>query len=207
MQTRVVRAATVRATAGAMAAGYLVGSVPVAVLVGRRRGVDPRSVGDRNPGYWNMKEQLGRRQAAPVFAGDALKGVLAAGVGRAAGPDGAWGVGYAAVGAAMVGHAWPVFAGFRGGRSVLTFVGGMCVLSPAAAGVAAAACAAVTAGSSFAWGARVGVFGFPVAQLVLDSPHRTAATGALMGIIGLRFAMARRTTAPATSGPGAAPTG
>jgi glycerol-3-phosphate acyltransferase PlsY len=199
-----VRAATVRATAAAVPVGYLLGSVPVAVLVGRRHRLDPRAVGDRNPGYWNVKEQLGRRAAAPVFAGDALKGVLAAGVGRALAPDGAWGVGYGAVGAAMVGHAWPAFAGFRGGRSVLTFVGGMCVLSPTAAGVAATACAAVTATSSFAWGARVGVFGFPVAQAVLDSPHRTAATGALMSIIGLRFALARRTSGPATSGPAAA---
>jgi glycerol-3-phosphate acyltransferase PlsY len=136
-----------------------------------------------------------------------LKGVLAAGVGRALAPPGAWGVGYGAVGAAMVGHAWPAFAGFRGGRSVLTFVGGMSVLSPRAAAVAAAACGAVTAGSSFAWGARVGVFGFPLAQVLLDSPHRTAATGALMSIIGLRFALARRSSAPATSGPGAAPPG
>jgi glycerol-3-phosphate acyltransferase PlsY len=181
--------------------------VPVAVLVGRRHRLDPRAVGDRNPGYWNVKEQLGRRAAAPVFAGDALKGALAAGLGRALAPDGAWGVGYGAVGAAMVGHAWPAFAGFRGGRSVLTFVGGMCVLSPRAAGVAAAACAAVTATSSFAWGARVGVFGFPVAQAVLDSPHRTAATGALMGIIGLRFALARRTPGPASERSGAAPSG
>jgi glycerol-3-phosphate acyltransferase PlsY len=107
----------------------------------------------------------------------------------------------------MVGHAFPAFAGFRGGRSVLTFVGGMCVLSPRAAGVAAAACAAVTATSSFAWGARVGVFGFPLAQLVLDSPHRTAATGALMTIIGLRFAAARRTPVPATSPTGGTPLG
>jgi glycerol-3-phosphate acyltransferase PlsY len=201
-----VRAATVRATAAAVPAGYLLGSVPVAVLVGRRHRLDPRAVGDRNPGYWNVKEQLGRRAAVPVFVGDALKGAVAAGAARALAPSGAWGVGYGAVGAAMVGHAWPAFAGFRGGRSVLTFVGGMCVLSPKAAAVAAGACAAVTATSSFAWGARVGVFGFPVAQAVLDSPHRTAATGALMSIIGLRFALARR-SGPATSGRAAAPAG
>ena len=197
-QTLAVRAATVRAMAAALPVGYVLGSVPMAVLVGRRHRLDPRAVGDRNPGYWNVKEQLGRRAAAPVFAGDALKGAVAAGVGRALAPDGAWGVGYGAVGAAMVGHAWPAFARFRGGRSVLTFAGGMCVLSPLAAAVAAAACVAVSATSSFAWGARVGVFGFPVAQLVLDSPHRTAASGALMSIIGLRFALARRTPAPAT---------
>src|SRR5690606_35641481 len=59
-------------------AGYLLGSVPVAVLVARAYGVDPREVGDRNPGYWNVREQLGLRAAVPVFAGDMLKGALAA---------------------------------------------------------------------------------------------------------------------------------
>jgi len=187
-----VRSATAAATAVAVVVGYLLGSVPVAVLVGRRHRVDPRAVGDGNPGYWNVKSQLGRRRALPVFAGDAAKGVTAALVGVALAPDGAWGVGYAAVAAAMVGHAFPVFAGFRGGRSVLTFAGGVCVLSPLAAAVAVGVTVAVTVAVSFAWGARAGVFGFPVLQIVLDSPYRTAATGALMAIIGVRFAAARR---------------
>ena len=50
--------------------GYLLGSIPVAVLVARARGVDIRAVGDRNPGYWNAKESLGRRAAVPVFVGE-----------------------------------------------------------------------------------------------------------------------------------------
>ena len=45
--------------------------------------VDLRAVGDRNPGYWNAKETLGRRAAVPVFLGDAAKGVAAAAIGRA----------------------------------------------------------------------------------------------------------------------------
>ena len=45
--------------------GYLIGSIPVAVLVSRARGVDIRAIGDRNPGYWNAKESLGRRAALP----------------------------------------------------------------------------------------------------------------------------------------------
>jgi glycerol-3-phosphate acyltransferase PlsY len=66
-----------------VAAGYVLGSVPVADLVARRRGAaDLRTVGDRNPGYWNAKESLGRRAAVPVFVGDVAKGALASGVGR-----------------------------------------------------------------------------------------------------------------------------
>lgn len=195
---------TAVATVLAAVAGYLLGSIPVAVLVGRRHRLDPRDVGDHNPGYWNMKEQLGGRQAVPVFAGDVAKGVAAGLVGVALATDGRWGIGYVAVGAAMVGHAWPVFAGFRGGRSILTFAGGMCVLSPLAAAVAIGLFVVVSLTVSFAWGARIGIFALPVLQLVLDSPYRTAATGALMSIIGLRFALAGRRSGPATSGPAAA---
>lgn len=187
-----VRTATIVATGVSVGAGYLVGSVPVAVAVGRRHGVDPRAVGDANPGYWNLRQQLGAGPAAPVFAGDVAKGALAALVGVAAAPAGAWGVGYAAVGAAMVGHAWPVFAAFRGGRSILTWTGGMCVLSPPAAAVAVGLFTAVAATGRFAAGARLGVVAFPLAQLLVEGPHRTAATGVLMSIIGLRFASAAR---------------
>lgn len=179
-------------------AGYLLGSIPVAVLVARARGqVDPRSVGDRNPGYWNVATTMGRRAGVPVFVGDVAKGAAAGGVGLALAGD-AWGVGYVAVGAAMVGHAFPVFAGFRGGRSILTFVGGMAVLSPVAAALAVVACVVVSLVSRrFAYGARVGVFGFPVLQLLVEPKERVAATGALMGIIGLRFLMARQAQRPA----------
>lgn len=172
--------------------GYLLGSIPVAGLVARRRShIDLREVGDGNPGYWNAKEILGRRAAVPVFVLDAAKGAAAAGVGLLVAPGGDWWTGYVGAGAAMVGHAWPVFARFRGGRSVLTFAGAMCVLSPLTAMIAIGLLVAVTAGTrSFAWGARVGVFGFPVVQLFTDGAYRTAATGCLMSVIGLRFAMA-----------------
>ncbi len=185
--------------------GYLLGSVPVAVLVGRARGVDPRRAGDRNPGYWNVKELLGRRAAAPVFLGDALKGVIAAiagvAAGRIAGLDAhdrmvlAW----TGLAAAMVGHAWPVFARFRGGRSILTFAGGVAVWSPRTFALGIAALLVVWGVTrSFAWGARVGVFSTPFAALVVDGVWRTAALGLLLSLIGLRFVLAAR---PGSGGP------
>jgi glycerol-3-phosphate acyltransferase PlsY len=183
-------------------AGFLVGSVPVAGLVARRRaGVDLRNVGDRNPGYWNAKATLGRRAAVPVFVGDVAKGAAAAALGRAVGGSDDWWLGYAAGFAAMAGHAWPVFARFRGGRSVLTFVGAVAVLSPWTALVCVALLLAVTAWRGFAWGARVGVFAFPLVQLVVDGPYRTAATGCLMSLIGLRFATAARSARSDPSDP------
>lgn len=184
-------ASTVAVVAVVAASGYVIGSAPSAVLVARRHGIDPRDRGDRNPGYWNVKELLGRRAALPVLLADAAKGALAAAVALAVTGRHPWGVGYVAVAAAMVGHAWPLFARWRGGRSILTFAGGMCVVSPVAAALAIGACVVVAVTlRSFAHGARVGVFGFPLLQLLVEPATHVAATGALMSFIGLRFAQA-----------------
>lgn len=168
--------------------GYLLGSFPVAVLLGRLWGFDPRAVGDRNPGFTNMKNQLGWSGAAPVLFGDVLKGTLAGLAGH--GLVGVW-VAYAAVGAAMIGHAWPVFAGFRGGRSVATFVGGFAVVAPWAALVGLGVFAALgLAARSFSRGGLAGVFSAPLAQLLFDPVGEVAATGGLMCLLGLRFLQA-----------------
>lgn len=174
-------------------AGYLLGSIPTAVIVGRRRHVDLRRVGDRNPGWWNAKEELGRRAALPVLVVDIAKGAAAAGIGRALARPGEWWPGYLGGAAAMVGHAWPVFARFRGGRSVATLGGAAGVLAPAPAAIAiAAGGVAGQLAHSPARAIQVGYAAFPVAQIVVEGPRRTAATGALMSIVGLRFWMAMR---------------
>src|SRR3954471_3578198 len=156
-------------------AGYLVGSIPFALLVARRHGVDLRRTGDGNPGAWNALEQLGAGRAWPAFAGDGLKGLVAGLAGVAIG--GVW-VGYAGVAGAMAGHAWPLFARLRGGKAVMTFAGGMFAVAPVAAAAALALCVLVSlTARSFAWGARAGVAGVAALQLVFDGPRPTAATG------------------------------
>ncbi len=196
--------------------GYLAGSVPVALLVGRAHGFDPREVGDRNPGFWNVKDRLGWRHAVPVFAGDLLKGTAAGLLGLAAGgwQTGDLGVAagasvapvYAAVAGAMIGHAWPVFARFQGGRSILTFAGGVAVICPPAFVLAVLALVVVSLVTrSFAIGARVGVFAVPVLQALFTPLAQVAATGALMCLIGLRFgqaALAARRRRPRRAGAG-----
>jgi glycerol-3-phosphate acyltransferase PlsY len=186
----------------AVAGGYLLGSIPVAVLAGRARGFDPRQVGDQNPGFWNVKDQLGWPGALPVLAGDTLKGtaagllglLLAHGFGSGllgGGAPGGEALVYAAVAAAMIGHAWPVFARLHGGRSVLTFAGGFAVICPPAFGLGIALCAGVALFTrSFAVGARTGVFAAPFLQLIFTPALEVAATGALMSLIGVRFALA-----------------
>ena len=172
--------------------GYLIGSIPVANLVAAQRAqVDLRDVGDRNPGFWNARETLGRRAAIPVFVGDSAKGVAAALVGAALADPGVWGLAYVGCGAAMVGHSFPVFARFRGGRSILTFAGGAAVfaLVPFLITIGLLLATFVVA-RSFAVAARLGFVAFPLVQLVIEGPYRTAATGVLMTFIGVRFAMA-----------------
>ncbi len=124
-------------------------------------------MGDQNPGFWNMKDQLGWAGAVPVLAGDTLKGTaagllgltLAHGFGPGllggAAPAGVALV-YAAVAAAMIGHAWPVFARLRGGRSVLTFAGGFAVICPPAFGLGIALCAGVALFTRLFRGGRAG---------------------------------------------------
>jgi glycerol-3-phosphate acyltransferase PlsY len=91
----------------------------------------------------------------------------------------------------MVGHAFPVFARFRGGRSILTFAGGAAVFAtvPFLVSIGLLLVTFVVR-RSFAVAARVGFVAFPIVQLVIEGPYRTAASGVLMTFIGLRFAMA-----------------
>jgi len=172
--------------------GYLIGSIPIANLVAARQAhVDLRDVGDRNPGFWNARETLGRRAAIPVFIGDSAKGAAAALVGVGLAEPGVWGLAYVGCGAAMVGHAFPVFARFRGGRSILTFAGGAAVFAPIPFLISVGLLVLTFAiGRSFAVAARVGFVALPIVQIVVEGPYRTAATGVLMSFIGLRFAMA-----------------
>jgi acyl phosphate:glycerol-3-phosphate acyltransferase len=110
--------------------GYFLGAIPSGVLVGRLRGVDPRSTGSGRTGTTNALRSLGPRWAAVVALLDLGKGILAVVLGGLLGPD-AWGGALAGVGA-VVGHVWSIFIGFRGGRGVATGGGAMLVLAPLA---------------------------------------------------------------------------
>ena len=128
------------------AAGYLLGSVATAVLVSRALGAaDPRSGGSGNPGATNVLRLAGRRAAALTLAGDVAKGLVPVLAARALDlPPGA----LALVGlAAFLGHLYPVFFGFRGGKGVATALGALLGMSPLL-GAAALATWLVVAGVS-----------------------------------------------------------
>lgn len=105
----------------AAALGYLLGSFPSAVMVGRLvRGVDIRGRGSGNPGTANALRVLGPLPGVIVFAGDLGKGLAAAYLPALfLGPEGGWLGGLAAV----IGHVFPLFAGFRGGKGLATGLG------------------------------------------------------------------------------------
>ena len=107
---------------------YLLGTIPTAILVGRREGRDPTSEGSGNPGASNTFRTMGRRPGVIVLAGDVAKGAVAAGLGLATGNRA---VGVACGLAAVVGHIFPMTRGFRGGKGVATGAGMAIVLLPA----------------------------------------------------------------------------
>jgi glycerol-3-phosphate acyltransferase PlsY len=106
---------------------YLIGTFPSAALIARANGIDIRAVGSGNPGASNVTRALGWRKGAWVFALDAAKGALAAAIGLVAGgrPGG-----YVLGAVAIVGHVFPVWTRFRGGKGVATGGGALAVMSP-----------------------------------------------------------------------------
>ncbi|MDX1488439.1 MAG: glycerol-3-phosphate 1-O-acyltransferase PlsY, partial [Acidiferrobacterales bacterium] len=110
-------------------AAYLLGSISSAVVVTRiMRLEDPRNVGSRNPGATNVLRYGGKTAAALTLLGDLLKGVIAILVARVFTQDATVLV---LVGlCAFLGHIYPVFFGFRGGKGVATGFGVWLALSP-----------------------------------------------------------------------------
>jgi len=111
----------------ALFASYLVGSISFGILVAKARGVDIRATGSNNPGASNVLRVLGKRDAALVLLGDGLKGAAAAWLGVAiGGPE----FGYVTLLVAVIGHTFPIWHQFDGGKSVATALGGILYLSP-----------------------------------------------------------------------------
>ena len=116
--------------AGAL--GYLLGSIPSGVLIGRlATGRDVRASGSGKSGFTNTLRAAGIGAALVVLAADTAKGALAVVAGLLL-VDDPWA---AAAGGlcAVAGHNWPVFAGFRGGRGVATSLGAFGAMAPPAA--------------------------------------------------------------------------
>ncbi|OFN85857.1 glycerol-3-phosphate 1-O-acyltransferase PlsY [Neisseria sp. HMSC064E01] len=139
----------------AVIAAYLIGSLSFAVIVSKYYGMDdPRTYGSGNPGATNVLRSGKKKAAALTLLGDALKGLVAVVLARCL--QDALNLSDITIAvvavAALVGHMWPLFFGFKGGKGVATALGVLLALSPATALV----CAAI-------W--LVMAFGFKVSSL------------------------------------------
>jgi acyl phosphate:glycerol-3-phosphate acyltransferase len=112
----------------ASAVGYLLGSLPFGYWAGRLRGIDLRLAGSGNTGATNVMRVLGLKVGVPVMALDIGKGAAAVVIARALSTDDI--VPVLAAAAAVTGHMYPLFLGFRGGKGVATGAGTMIALVP-----------------------------------------------------------------------------
>ncbi len=109
--------------------GYAVGSVATAILVARALGLgDPRQSGSGNPGATNILRIGGKKAALLTLLGDLIKGVIPIVAARLLGLEG-WALAAVAL-ATFLGHLYPVFFGFRGGKGVSTALGILLALMP-----------------------------------------------------------------------------
>ena len=101
---------------------YFIGSVSTAILACKLLGKpDPRTVGSKNPGATNVLRYAGKKAAIITLLGDSLKGLIPVAIGHALGLGWGWLV---AIGfAAFLGHLYPLFYGFKGGKGVATAMG------------------------------------------------------------------------------------
>jgi glycerol-3-phosphate acyltransferase PlsY len=117
----------------AIVAAYLVGSLSFAVIISRAMGLaDPRSYGSKNPGATNVLRSGNRAAAVMTLAFDALKGYVPVLAALLLAPRFGFGeLTIALVGlAAFLGHLWPVFFRFQGGKGVATAAGVLLALNP-----------------------------------------------------------------------------
>ena len=164
----------------ALAFGYLLGSVPFGLLLTRAAGLgDVRKIGSGNIGATNVLRTGNKGLAAATLLLDALKGTAAVLIAAS------WGVeaGIAAGFAAFLGHLFPVWLGFRGGKGVATYLGVLAAFAWQAALIFAAvwlACAFLTRYSSLS--ALVAAIVSPLALFSLGLPLHAAAL-AVMSVI------------------------
>jgi acyl phosphate:glycerol-3-phosphate acyltransferase len=164
-----------------VALGYLIGSIPFAFLLSRRRGIDLRHVGSGNVGATNVLRTSGLSDAVIAMSLDALKGSIAVLVASrvALGPATPVAAGLASV----IGHIYPVWLHFKGGKGVATAAGVFGVLAPAAVGIASVVFVlAVWATRYMSAGSLAGAVTLVIATAASDVPA-TVAVGACVAAL------------------------
>ena len=169
-----------------LAAGYLLGSLPLAYLAARSVGVNILETGTRNPGAANVFRSVSKKLGAAVFVGDVCKGGAAVLAARALGVEDNL---LAASGAAaVVGHMYPLFLRFRGGAALAAAIGGVVALVPVPGAIGlGVGLTAVALLRSSGHAAGIGLVAVIVSAVLLDSPWQ-----ALAGAVGLAVTVLMR---------------
>lgn len=122
--------------AGSLVLGYLLGAIPVGIFAGRAfAGIDPREAGSRNIGFTNVLRVAGKTAGIITLIGDMGKGAVAVYLARVLAGSAVGGDSILAGGAAAIlGHMFPVFLRFKGGKGVATALGVLLAAEPAIGG-------------------------------------------------------------------------
>ncbi|HEX2988178.1 MAG TPA: glycerol-3-phosphate 1-O-acyltransferase PlsY [Chloroflexota bacterium] len=172
-------------------AAYLLGSFPSGVVLARLRGnVDILNKGSKRTGATNVLRTMGWKAAAPVFAMDFVKGILAVAAARIISGGDPYADVIAGL-AALLGHNYSLFIRFRGGRGVTTGLGAVAVISPVALLVAAVIGVVIVARTRYvSLGSVVGAGMVPLALLPLVLAAGQPFPHLMFGLLGSAFIIA-----------------
>lgn len=165
----------------AVTLGYFAGSIPFAFLVARRRGVDLRRSGSGNVGATNVLRTSGVPLAVTAMMLDAMKGAVAVLIAQrlTEGPATPVAAGLAAI----IGHVYPVWLQFRGGRGVATAAGVFAVLTPLALAIAAVAFVLAVFVTRYISVGSVTAALTLAAAAVIDDPPNAVVAGAIVAAL------------------------
>ena len=164
-------------------AAYLLGAIPNGLLIAKAKGIDLRQTGSGNIGATNVFRCVGKGWGILAFVLDALKGFVPAFCFprlMANAPD--W-LGLACGVAAVAGHNWPVWLGFKGGKGVATSAGMLLGIAPAAVGIGFGVFAVTVAATRFvSLGSILAAVAVPAAYLALNGTGNKLLAGVLVGL-------------------------
>ena len=167
--------------------GYSLGSLNTSIIVGKLYKIDVRNHGSGNAGATNTLRVLGKIPALLVVLGDFLKGAIACLIGRYLAGETFPQV-YAGeyIGGlfAVLGHNWPVYFGFKGGKGVMTSFAVVLMFSPWAALISLLCFIVIVALTKYvSLGSMIGAVLFPIAAFLLKEPAMMVGTGAFLGLL------------------------
>lgn len=164
---------------------YLLGSIPFGLLVARAKGVDLRKVGSGNVGATNVVRTLGKPLGFTVFALDFLKGLVPTLVGRTESDAVALLFGIAAV----LGHVFPVWLKFKGGKGVATSAGFCAGLAPLAVAISFLLWFALLKATRYvSLASMVAAVAFPAVFITIEGPAAAFGERRLVTLVGVLLA-------------------